>query len=171
MNRPKVLIQRLATWDWGTPGKCSVVGTEYSADSLELPDRGNANDISCIPAGFYVGAWIDHPEHGWCYQILNVKNRQAILIHPFNLAGSVECGYAKQALGCIGLGYGVDIFRAGTQLHVEGPAGLVISPLTRDQRGIINSVKAVTDFNALLNKQPFDLEIRAPSTEPAPPGE
>lgn len=163
MTRRKVLIQRGISRDDGTPGKVTVDGSDWTADSLELSDRGNANDISCIPYGFYVVSWLNHPAHGWCWQLLGVKGRQAILIHPFNLAGNTESGYAKQALGCIGFGYGRAIFKAGTTFHVEGPHGPNVEQLSRDQWGITDSKKAVADFNAIMGTADFDLEIRAPA--------
>ncbi len=160
--RLKVVIQREPSRDEGTFGRAVIVGTGYEADSLELSDRGNANDISCVPAGFYVGHKCDHPLHGRCFQVLNVKDRQAILFHPFNLAGNVEQGYAKQALGCIGLGFGRTVFKAGTIFHVEGPHGMEVDPLTRDQSGITRSRDAIAAFEAVLGENDFDFEIRAP---------
>lgn len=67
-------------------------------DTLELPDKGNKNKISCIPRGVYswvkVGASTSIPyEH---ISILNVPSRAGICIH---------CGNTyKQILGCIIIG-------------------------------------------------------------------
>lgn len=160
--RQKVILQRTVSRDDGTLGNISIVGSPFSCYSLELSDRGNVNDISCIPPGFDVPSWTDHPEHGWCWQLQNVVGRQAILIHPANLAGNTEQGYAKQVLGCIALGMGVAIFKAGTVFHVEGPSGLVVEPLSRDQRGITDSRAAIAAFNQVMGTDDFDLEIRAP---------
>lgn len=160
--RMKVFIQRTQSRDDGTLGNLSIYGSEFSCYTLELSDRGNANGISCIPYGFYVGRWTNHPAHGWCWQILNVKGRSDILIHSANLAGNTEQGYAKQILGCIALGSGVAIFQAGTSFHVEGPKGLEIEQLSRDQRGLTSSKTALAAFNAVMGTADFDLEIRAP---------
>lgn len=160
--RFKVLIQREPSRDEGTFGTATILGTDFKSDSLELSDRGNASGISCIPAGFYVVRKCNHPEHGLCFEVLGVKGREAILFHSFNLAGNTEQGFCKQALGCIGLGYGRAVFKAGTTLHVEGPSGPDIEKLSRDQAGITNSKDAVVAFMAILGDGDFDLEIRAP---------
>ena len=158
----KVIIQRLVSRDDGTSGKLFVVGNDFTCDTYELPDRANVSRISCINPGFVVGKWTNHPEHGWCYQLFGMEGREDILIHPFNIAGSTDSGFQTQALGCVGLGFGVAIFKAGTALHVEGPNGLEVETLTRDQRGITNSKDAVAAFNKLMAQADFDLEIRAP---------
>jgi hypothetical protein len=160
--RKKVIIQRENSRDEGTPGTCTIFGTSFTADSWELSDRGNASMISCIPFGFYVLRWTNHPQHGWCFQVVNVPGREDILFHSFNLAGNVESGFVKQALGCIGLGFGRGVFKAGTSMHVEGPNGLEVEALTRDQAGIINSKAAIAAFQAAMGTADADLEIRAP---------
>lgn len=161
--RKKVLIQRLPSRDDGTLGNVTVDGVEYPAFrySLELSDRGNAEDISCILPGFYILTLKTSSEHGLCWHVLGPKGRSGVLIHPLNLAGNTEQGYAKQALGCIGLGSGIGIFKAGERFHVEGPHGPDVEALTRDQRGITGSKDAVAAFCALMGTEDADLEIRA----------
>lgn len=162
--RKQVIIQRTASRDDGTLGSVTIVDYQFICYSLELSDRGNANDISCILPGLYPVSWMNHEKHGWCWQLLNVFGRQAILIHSANLAGNTEQGYAKQVLGCIAFGMGVDIFKAGTSFHVEGPEGPAVEQLSRDQRGITDSKTAIAAFNAVMGTSDFDLEIRPPVT-------
>ena len=156
----KVIIQRQQSRDDGTLGNLTIVGKPFTAYTIELSDRGNVNDISCILPGTYTVSWVNHPVHGWCWQLMNVAGRQAILIHSANLAGNTEQGYVKQVLGCIAMGSGVGMFLKGQTFHVEGPNGPDVEPLTRDQRGITGSVAALAAFNAVMGTANFSLEIR-----------
>lgn len=158
----KVILQRTPSRDDGTLGNVSVVGTDFTCYSLELSDRGNVSAISCILPGFYICRWLQSPAHGWCWHVLGVSGRSLILIHSANLAGNTEQGYQKQLLGCIALGSGLAIFKAGQSFHVEGPNGPTVEPLGRDQRGIENSVNTIKAFNALMGTEDFSIEILAP---------
>ena len=62
--------------------------------SIELPWLGNKARISCIPEGRYelIKRYSQH--FGWHLQVMNVKNRDLILIHPANDA-------LKELKGCI----------------------------------------------------------------------
>lgn len=163
--RKQVCIQRGASRDDGTPGRLTIAGSDFSCITLELSDRGNANMISCIPCGKYLVRWTNHKEHGFCWEVLNVTGRTAILIHSANLAGNTEQGYCKQLLGCIALGQSLEIFKAGTSFHVEGPHGPEVEQLSRDQRGITESKKTLMAFNAIMGTEDFDLTILAPRDE------
>lgn len=61
--------------------------------TLELPNKNNQRNISCIPEGVY--AWVKHksPKFGTCIWVKNVPNRSEILIHQGN--------YTSQIRGCI----------------------------------------------------------------------
>ncbi len=69
-----------------------------SCKTLELPDKGNARAISCIPKGEYdcikVGATASIPYPH--ILLLNVPNRDGICIHRAN--------YVRQLKGCIAVG-------------------------------------------------------------------
>ena len=68
----------------------------FSGVSLELAWKENRKEVSCIPAGTYKIAKrysITHKNH---FHVLDVPNREMILIHPAN--------YVKQLLGCIATG-------------------------------------------------------------------
>lgn len=62
--------------------------------TIELPWLVNKTGISCIPEGRYelVKRYSEH--HGWHLQVMKVKNRDLILIHPANIA-------TKELKGCI----------------------------------------------------------------------
>jgi hypothetical protein len=66
--------------------------------TMELPDKGNAHNISCIPEGTYKvkrEAYTEkHPYPH--FRVLNVPNRDGILMHKIT--------YVKDLLGCIGIG-------------------------------------------------------------------
>jgi len=64
--------------------------------TLELPNLGNQQDISCIPEGDYE-YYSRYSEHnGNCLQLKAVPNRTSIQIHAAN--------YVNQILGCLAVG-------------------------------------------------------------------
>lgn len=69
---------------------------EFHCFTLELPDLGNKQDISCIPEGEY--KWVKHvsPNNGKCIWIQGVPNRANIQIHSGN--------FTRQILGCVLVG-------------------------------------------------------------------
>ena len=70
----------------------------YKCKSIELPDRGNQHNTSCIPEGIYDCEKYDRPEgKGMAFHVLNVPNRDSILIHSGNYAS----GSHVDTLGCI----------------------------------------------------------------------
>ena len=66
-----------------TIGKLYVDGEMFSY-SLELPDRNNEVNRSCIPAGTYDLVKNNSPRFGHGYKISNVPGRSNILIHAGN---------------------------------------------------------------------------------------
>jgi len=68
----------------------------FECKTLELPWKNNENDISCIPTGTYTVVPRTSPEHGNHFNVLNVPERDMILIHEGN--------YHWNFLGCIGVG-------------------------------------------------------------------
>lgn len=68
--------------------------------TLELPWRDNADNISCIPIGIYDVEPYTSEKFPNVYQIKNVPNRDAILIHVGNYAGDTH--------GCVLIGKDVD---------------------------------------------------------------
>ena len=77
----------------GTNGEISLKG-ERVCYSIELPWLENKSQVSSIPEGRYE-LTIRYSEHfKWHLQVMNVKNRALILIHPANEA-------VKELKGCI----------------------------------------------------------------------
>ena len=65
-------------------------------DTIERPWLNNAKGISCIPEGIYTCSYHNTPTKPDCWEVLNVPNRTAILIHTANCAHELE--------GCIAIG-------------------------------------------------------------------
>jgi len=77
----------------------------FKCRTLELPDKGNASNISCIPEGFYDVVPRQSPKYSKHLHITDVPNRSLILIHPANYVGSKNprTGYSDLR-GCIAVG-------------------------------------------------------------------
>lgn len=135
----RVVIERFRTQlncDKQTVGILFVVDSMnrivYTCNTLELPDFNNQRQKSNIPAGKYKVVKRNSPKYGNHFHILDVPNRDLILIHQAN--------YVRQLLGCIAVGSG-------------------LSDIDKD--GLIdvtNSVATMTILNSLLPKN-FEIEI------------
>lgn len=68
----------------------------FQCFTLELPDLGNAQDISCIPEGTYKAFKRQSQKNGSVIELKSVPNRQFIQIHRGN--------YTRQIQGCILVG-------------------------------------------------------------------
>lgn len=77
----------------GTNGTLSLNGQEI-CKTIELPWRQNQRSISCIPEGSYRIRKRFSKKFKWHFEVLNVRNRQLILLHPANDA-------LKELNGCI----------------------------------------------------------------------
>lgn len=134
----KALLTRLSSNDEGTIGVLLLADKAWF--SLELPWRDNQQRISCIPTGAYVLKWTLSPRFKrYTYQILEVPNRTGIRLHSGNLAGR-KPAYVTHSLGCPLLGY-----KVGT---------------IKKQRAVLDSRRAVADFERRANKQIVELEVR-----------
>jgi len=63
--------------------------------TIELPWRNNQRRVSCIPEGRYQLKPFSSKKHPHVFEVCEVPNRDAILIHKANFA-------LKELLGCIG---------------------------------------------------------------------
>jgi hypothetical protein len=72
----------------------------FNCKSIELPERGNQKNVSCIPEGTYEVTKIFSPTKGKCFLVHNVPGRDAILIHVGNYAS----GKKVDTQGCILVG-------------------------------------------------------------------
>lgn len=133
-----VSITRFTSKDQGTFGR--LVTKNFSCYTGELPWRNNAQAISCIPEGTYQVVWASSPRlHKFTYRLVDVPNRNGVLIHSSNLMGDSTLGYTAQLQGCISL---------GEKLGTMG-----------NQRALLLSRPAVRSFEDLMQHLPFTLEI------------
>ena len=97
---------RLDTSGQGTFGVLTF--DDFAVHSLELPNRDNAPNVSCIPPGEYnVKRRYSPSFKRWLYWVKDVPNRSWILIHGANFAGDVENGWQSHLQGCITLGMNI----------------------------------------------------------------
>lgn len=103
----RAVLTRLETSNQGTFGRIEF-GDADARQVLftgEQPDRDNARNISCIPAGVYVCRWTMSPRYGRrMYLVDAVPGRSGIRIHPANLCGDRSKGLKSHLNGCIALG-------------------------------------------------------------------
>lgn len=101
--------------DEGTFGSFKTDDGLLTLASMELPwidaNKDGIGDPqrSCITAGIYRVDWLDHPAHGWCYQVVNVIQRTGILLHSAGFAGNIDRGWQADLLGCISFGYRIGV--------------------------------------------------------------
>jgi len=89
----------------GTNGVLSYAGKQI-CETIELPWRGNKRMVSCIPEGQYRLMRRMHMKHGDQLAVLNVPQREAILIHPANFALYELQGCIAPVTKCIAPGKG-----------------------------------------------------------------
>jgi len=134
----RIGLRRLRTSDTGTEGVLLLPDGVFCG-TLELPWRGNAPSVSCIPCGEYAAEIRDSPHFGKVYQVKDVPGRSFIEIHPGNFAGDVTRGLRSDVEGCILLGRS-------------------FGPLF-GQLAILDSRSTVAALRTRLEDQPFRLRI------------
>ena len=86
----------------------------FACLTLELPDKQNQRRISRIPGNVtYKGKKHISPSKGKCISVMNVPDRDNILIHSAN--------YVSDLLGCIGVGY------TGSDMNADGEIDITSS--------------------------------------------
>ena len=137
--KPDAVLDRLESGDQGTFGRMWTRGLElYSG---ELPDRGNAPNVSCVPPAMYRVIWTFSPRfRRYMYLLLGTDPRAGIRKHPANLMGDRAQGWRAQLNGCIALGE-----RLG---WLDG------------QKALLISAPAVRRFESHMGHRPFLMEIR-----------
>lgn len=139
MPLPRARLQRRASSDMGTFGCLLAPG--YACFTGELPERGNAPGVSCIPPGDYLATWALSPRlKRYTYRLSAVPQRSGVLLHPANLMGDKTKGFVAQLEGCIAPGE-----KLGA---INGQAAVLVSR------------PALRRFEAAMNRQPFILEVR-----------
>lgn len=133
LNRAPTLVctlTRLQEFPFSTIGILTIDGEAFF--TLELPNKNNAPNISCIPKGEYLCKWGSSPKYGDRYEVMFVPNRTAILIHAGNNHNHTH--------GCILL---------GTKYGMVG-----------DVHSVLNSRSAMRRFHALTKGADLLLRIR-----------
>ncbi|MEH0154788.1 DUF5675 family protein [Limibacter armeniacum] len=103
------------------------------ACTLELSDKSNQRNISCIPRGTYTVTPRKTEKRGWHFEITGVPGRTFILIHPGN--------YYTHIQGCVLLG----------DKHVD---------INRDNRkDVANSTKTCKTLWDSIGQQEWQLQI------------
>lgn len=137
MNR--VTLERFEIGDQGVFGKLNFGNASWFTG--ELPWRENASNISCIPLGIYVCKFtLSNRLKKFTYELLSVEKRTGIRIHAANLMGDVSKGFHAQLNGCIALGEKLGIIE--------------------HQKAVLISASAVREFETLMNRSTFTLEIK-----------
>lgn len=124
-----------------TLGKMTIIDGNkklFRCVTIELPDKGNQHNISCIPEGIYDVVKIISPTKGKCFLVLNVPDRSAVEIHIGNYA-------------------------AGKQIDTKGCIlpGMCFEDLNND--GIIDVAFSTTALNKLLEILPDKCKLQITS--------
>lgn len=90
-----IQMKRVSMNDDGTFGVMIYENIPFLL-TLERPWKDNARGISAIPLGTYITKRTVTPKHGNTFEITNVPERTAILIHTGNTEADVE--------GCVMVG-------------------------------------------------------------------
>ncbi len=88
-----VLVLSRTYFPEGTNGKLACNG-QFICNTIELPWRKNQKSVSCIPEGYYLLRKRYSRKFHWHIEVVAVKNRSFILLHPANNA-------LKELNGCI----------------------------------------------------------------------
>ena len=100
-------------------------GVGFKCKSLELKWLNNQRQVSCIPEGLYDCVIRRSQKYGRHIHITGVPNRDLILIHPANYAGSLNPSSKKSdLLGCVAVG------SKYTDLNKDGICDIVESKTT-----------------------------------------
>jgi len=134
-----VTIKRNQSTDQGTTGLLTLE-KGFVCDTLELPDKQNQPNLSCIPEGTYQALWLfSNHFHMFLYHLQNVPNREDILIHAGNFAGDISKNFKSDVEGCILLGK-----NTGTIYN---------------QTALLNSRDALLEFHEITNQENLTISI------------
>ena len=132
--KPDVIITRHTDDGVQTLGDIQI-GTIFSRATLERPFKDNKPNISCISKGIYTCRWTFSPRlMKYTYEVLKVPSRSGIRFHKGNFFFDIE--------GCILLGTGFK------DINHDGKVD------------IINSTKTIKEFETLMAKKDFILQIK-----------
>lgn len=141
-NPRRVILSRHETSHQGTFGTLAT-DSGFKCYTGELPDNGNAPQISCIPTGVYPVLYVKINGH-WKYMLQNVPHRTSIEIHAGNYCGEPPW-FDSDVLGCILLGRSIGYLRSRTS--------------SRYQKAVIDSKACVETFYKEMAGCPFELQV------------
>lgn len=140
MTTKKITMRRYETDKYGTRSILTMPsGSQYYV--LE-PSPKAANP--CIKEWSGLIEWLDHPEHGHCYELKDVPGHTAILFHKGNFAGDPAYGLKTDSLGCFLPGRAI-----GELWNREGG----------NQLAVLSSDDALRAIVAELEKEPAYLTV------------
>ena len=153
MTPPKGLPEVLITLDpetpenagfrFGTFGKGRAINAIGGLFEFYVLQRGPVGEHPFIGRGSWRATWMKHEIHGWCYQLLNVDGRTAILIHAAN--------WFQELLGCLAFGAAI--------CDVVDVTGRWLGKVGAKQMGVMSSGPTVARFNAHMDQKDFMLTI------------
>lgn len=79
------LLKRIAGNTFGTFGVLIDENNIPFVLTLERQWLNNRHGVSCIPTGIYECERVTTPLHGNCFQVMNVPDRDSILLHKGNI--------------------------------------------------------------------------------------
>ena len=91
----KIILKTIKQPDC-TLGVMTVEGSDFRCFTLELPDKGNTSNVSCVPAGTYEYFRRVSGVNGDVIELRNVVGRSFIQVHRGNFTSDI--------LGCILVG-------------------------------------------------------------------
>lgn len=97
----------------GTNGTLACDG-QFLCYTIELPWRENEKGVSCIPEGYYLLRKRYSRKFQWHIEVVAVKNRSSILLHPANNALSQLHGCIAPVTELSGAGLGLQSRQAFT---------------------------------------------------------
>lgn len=145
--------------DQGQFGTVTMSGNPVFLKSVELPNRKNSSNESCVLPRVYEAMF--NPDstkgpkswNGAAYELQSVPGRSGILIHSANWAGDKSKGWISQLEGCIALGMHMELMTPQPPQFPEN---------AKPQFGVVASVSAVELFMTWAGKEPIQVIILAP---------
>jgi hypothetical protein len=110
-----VLVLSRTYFPEGTNGKLACEG-QFICCTIELPWRENKKDVSCIPEGYYLLRKRYSRKFQWHIEVVAVKNRSHILLHPANNALAELKGCIAPVTQLSGAGSGLQSRQAFTKI-------------------------------------------------------
>lgn len=126
-----VLILSRTYFPGGTNGKLECKG-KFICCTIELPWKNNEKSVSCIPEGKYLLKKRYNRKFQWHIEVVDVKNRSFILLHPANNAQRELNGCIAPVTKFSGPGLGLQSKQAFVKLK-----NLVYKTLEREEKVLL----------------------------------